>query len=275
MAGWGVIVKTWADTPKGSLVRYPGALKIAQAGNPERRNGDLGAESMGMNFLLRQVLTEGRDYHRAWERWEKTKKGKRPAKYARYEPFRALFRKEIPVAVHTQIMSVVQSTMRMLHDEFDLRVVIVHGTFDGFKNGPEIARRGIPVANGPRQVWYDSSQGKVIGLTAAWYWAGIGEDGIAVNTDDAGGGMFPGEELSFHGTISIRLGLPEHVALKGQTISVARMLGIEDRVGSLETGKDADIAIWTGDPFDPRNRTQVVLVNGKVAYDAARDGIRF
>ena len=55
--------------------------------------------------------------------------------------------------------------------------------------------------------------------------------------------------------------LPEMAALRGLTVNAARMLMIEDRVGTLEPGKDADIAVWTGDPFDPRSRTQVVLVS--------------
>ena len=75
--------------------------------------------------------------------------------------------------------------------------------------------------------------------------------------------------------MAIRLGLPEDVALKGVTINAARMLKLEKRLGSLEPGKDADIALWTGDPFDPRRRTQVVIIDGDVAYDAAKDGIRF
>jgi imidazolonepropionase-like amidohydrolase len=53
------------------------------------------------------------------------------------------------------------------------------------------------------------------------------------------------------------------------------MLKLEKRLGSLEPGKDADVCVWTGDPFDPRHRTQVVIIDGDVAYDVARDGIRF
>jgi len=272
MGGFGVIVKTAGKTPEEVVVRFPGALKIAQAGNPEQRDGDLGATRMGMNWMIRNVLQEGKAYHEAWTAWEEGKSQHKPERNPRYEYMRGLFRREYPCAVHTQQAQVVQSSMRILHDELGLAIIVDHGTFTGYMNGPELARRGIPVANGPRQFWYDRTQGRMIGCTAAWYWLGIGDDNIGMNTDSPG---VPQEELFYQGTWSIRMGLPEKVALRGLTVNAARMLRIQDRVGSLEPGKDADIAIWTGDPFDPRSRTQVVLVNGKVAYDAARDGIRF
>ena len=272
MGGFGVILKTFGSRPEDVVVRYPGALKIAQAGNPEQGDGDIGAGPMGMNYLIRNVLTEGRDYHQAWEKFERGESKTRPKKNPRYEPMRGLFRGDYPVAVHTQQMQVVQSTWRILHDELGLKVVIDHGTFDGYMNAPEIARRSIPVANGPREFWYDRTQGRLIGLAAAWHWLGVPDGAIGVNTDAP---VVPQEELIFQMSMAVRYGLPEGAGLRGLTIGAARMLMIDDRVGSLEPGKDADVAIWTGDPLDPRNRTQVVFVNGKVAYDADRDGIRF
>lgn len=272
MSGWGVITKTWGETPADVLVRFPGALKIAQAGNPERGAGDLGSGRMGMNWLIRNVLAEGLAYHRTWTKWEKTKKGPPPEKVLRYEYLRGLFRREYPIAVHTQQMQVVQSTMRILVDEYKLDVVVDHGTFDGYLNAPEMQRRDLPIANGPRQVFFDRRQNKVVGNAAAWHWLGIDADSLTVNTDAP---VIPQEELPFQGAMAIRYGLPHEVCLRGCTINGARMLHIDDRVGSLTPGKDADVVIWTGDPFDPRHRTQVVLVNGEVAYDAARDGIRW
>ena len=70
-----------------------------------------------------------------------------------------------------------------------------------------------------------------------------------MNTDSP---VVPQEELPYQVAMAIRLGLPEDVALKGVTINPARMLKLEKRLGSLEPGKDADIGVWTGDPFDPR-----------------------
>lgn len=272
MGGFGVVLKTFAKSPEAAVVAFPGALKIAQAGNPERQNGDLGHGRMGMNWLIRNVLEEGKVYHDRWTAFEEGKTTERPERILRYEPLRGLFRKEYPVLVHTQQFQVVQSTVRILCDELGLDVVIGHGTFDGYINASTLAKRGIPVANGPRQLWYDRREGRVLGLAAAWHWGGIPGDAIGVNTD---AGVVPQEELAFQATTAIQLGLPWDAALKGLTIGAARMLKLEDRLGSLEVGKDADIVIWSGDPFDPRHTAVTVLVDGEVAYDAARDGQRF
>jgi imidazolonepropionase-like amidohydrolase len=75
--------------------------------------------------------------------------------------------------------------------------------------------------------------------------------------------------------MAVRLGLDETVALRGITINGAKAVGIDDRVGSLEEGKDADIVLWTGDPFDVRSYVAVTLVNGKVAYDTRNEPRRF
>lgn len=272
MGGFGVIQKTFGKTPDEVVLRYPGALKIAQAGNPEQGDGDLGAGPMGMNWLIRDVLLQGRDYHLAWERFERGETATQPERHPRYEPMRGLFRKEYPAAVHTQQMQVVHSTIRIVFDELGIDTVVAHGTFDGYLNAPEIVKRRIPVANGPRQYWYDRTQGRFIGHVAAWYWLGLTGDMVSVNTDAP---VVPQEELVFQLSMAVRMGLPEPAALSSLTIGTARMLKIDDRVGSIEAGKDADLVLWTGDPLDPRHRTQIVFVNGKVAYDADRDGIRF
>ncbi|MSR74601.1 MAG: hypothetical protein EXS14_03905 [Planctomycetes bacterium] len=271
MGGFGVIIKTFGDKPDEVVVRFPGALKIAQAGNPERGNGDLGSGRMGMNWMIRNVLLEGKAYHDAWTAFE-AGKGEAPAKDARYEYLRGLFRGEYPCAVHTQIFQVVQSTLRMLARDLKLKIVIDHGEFDGFINAPLAVELGVPAACGPRIFWLSPNDGHFYGLAASWYWLGVSSDRIGVNTDSP---VVPQEELPFQAAMAIRHGLPEGVALKGLTINAAKMLQIDKRVGSLEAGKDADIVLWSGDPFDPRSKVRITMVNGKVAYDAARDGQRF
>ncbi len=272
MGGFGVVMKTWGRTPEDVIVRFPGSLKIAQAGNPERFGGEVGAGRMGMNWLIRNVLIEGREYNRAWERYEKGETKTAPEKNLRYEMLRGLFRKEYPITVHTQWFQVVQSTIRILKRELNLDPVVDHGEWEGYMNTPELHELGIQVAAGPRGYDYDRRQARFIGIPAAYYWRGIDEDSIGVNTDAP---VVPQEELPYQVSMAIRLGLPEDVALKSVTINPARMLKLEKRIGSLEPGKDADVCVWTGDPFDPRHRTQVVIIDGDVAYDAARDGIRF
>jgi imidazolonepropionase-like amidohydrolase len=72
--------------------------------------------------------------------------------------------------------------------------------------------------------------------------------------------------------MSARYGADGYHMLRATTIHPARAFGIDDRVGSLEVGKDADIVIRSGDPLDPRSRVEIVLIDGEVQYDRRHDG---
>ncbi len=274
MGGFGTLSKTAGD-PEDALIRFPGSMKIAQAGNPERRTGELGAGRMGMNQGLRMTLQDGYDYYKAWEDFD-AGVGPKPDYRADLHLLRGLFRYEYPISVHTQQYQVVLETLRELRVEFDLWTFIDHGTFDGYRLSGEAKRVGVPVCNGPRQYLFDRAENKFIGLTNAWYagglhgWRepveGLGRDGIAINTDSVGSSGVTQEQLPMQVAMSIRLGLPYDVGIRAITINPARFIGIDHRVGSLEVGKDADIGIWSDDPIDPRSHVRMTVINGRIEY---------
>lgn len=280
MGGFGTLTKT-AGTPDEALVRFPGSLKIAQAGNPERRAGDLGATNMGMNQGLRFTLERGREYYQAWEDHD-AGRGPQPKLRADLEYLRGLFRHEYPVTVHTQIYQVVLETLRELRSEFGLWTVIDHGTFNAYRLSEDAWERGVPVCNGPRQYHFDRNTGQFIGLAAAWYrgglhgWQdtvrGVGRDGIGVNTDAP---VVAQEELSLQCAMAVRLGLPWEVGIRAITINPARFIGADHRVGSLKPGKEADFGVWTGDPLDPRSHVEMTIVNGRIEYRRVAGRPRF
>ncbi|CAN5863094.1 amidohydrolase [soil metagenome] len=270
MGGWGAIMKTGPGTLEDILIRFPGTLKIAQSGNPERRDGTLGSGRMGMNWIIREQLEEGRKYVQAWDDYEAGRTETRPEVNLRLEYFKPLFRREIPVVVHTQAYQVVMSTLRILHDEMNLKVVIDHGTFDSYKLTEEIIKRDIPVMAGPRGFRYDPEDGQIHGVVAEFYERGLPR--LGVNTDSP---VIPQEELSFQAAMAVRYGWTEEDAIRGITIEPARALMVDDRVGSLEVGKDADIVITKGSIIDPRSHVVRVLIDGEVIYDVAKDRRRF
>ena len=270
MGGFGTLIKTAGKTRKDMIIRFPGALKIAQGGNPERRGGDIGYSRIGMNWLIRNALREGQAYTKAWDDYEAGKTKEKPAKNPRLEYFRGLFHREYPVVVHTQGYQLIHSTLRILHDEMKLWVVIDHGTFDGFEMAPEVAARKIQVMNGPREFRFDYREGGYRGLAYEWYKGGVKD--IGVNTDAP---VIPAEELIYQATMAVRLGLKDDVALRGITIHAARSLGIQDRIGSIEAKKDADLVIWTGSPLDPRSKAVLTMIDGRVVYDTRKEPQRF
>lgn len=271
MGGFGTLTKTHGD-PREALVRFPGSLKIAQAGNPERRTGDLGMSRMGMNQGLRFTLQRGYEYHLAWERFDQGK-GPKPEARADLEYLRGLFRHEYPVSVHTQIYQVVLQTFRQLRLEFGLWVFVDHGEFDAYRMSEFAADIGVPICAGPRNYHFDRDSSRFLGLADSWYrpgtkgWRseqrGVGIDGIAINTDSP---VVPQEQITVQAAINVRLGLPDAVGIRALTINPARFIGIDHRVGSIAPGKDADLGIWSGDPIDPRSHVITMVVNGRIAY---------
>ncbi len=280
MGGFGTLTKTWGTSPEQALVRFPGSLKIAQAGNPERGAGDLGTDMMGMSEGIRMTLLDGKRYWEAHEAWQ-AGKGEKPKFDPTLELLRGLFRHEYPVSVHTQIYQVVLQTLQQLRTELGLWTVVVHGTFDGYRLSEDMLAAGVPIAGGPRQYHFDRATGRFEGLLSNWSrggehgWRspvlGLGRDGIGVNTDSP---VVAQEQLPLQAAMAVRLGLPHEWALRGVTINPARFFGIDHRVGSLEKGKDADLAAWSGDPLDPRSHVRVMVVNGTICYrrDANRPG---
>ncbi len=272
MGGFGTLTKTGGNNPDEALVRFPGSLKIAQAGNPERRSGDLGSTNMGMNQGLRFTLQRGYEYFKAWEDHE-AGKGPKPKSRPDLRYLRGLFRHEYPVSVHTQIYQVVLETLRELRTEFGLWTFVDHGTFDAYRLSEEAFNRGVPICNGPRQYHFDRDTGRFIGLADMWsrggmhgfnrMQKGVGRDGIAINTDSP---VVPQEQLTLQCAMAVRLGMPDEIGIRAITINPARLIGIDHRVGSLRVGKDADFSIWSGDPLDPRSHVVTTVVNGTIRY---------
>src|SRR5438093_1475171 len=204
MGGWGALMKTGPGTLDDVLVRFPGVLKIAQAGNPERQGGEVGSGRMGMNHVIREQLRVGQGYVKDWDDWEAGRRKTKPQFNLRLEYFKPLFHREIPILVHTQGYQVIQSTIRILHDEFNLKVIIGHACFDSYRLAEEAKKRGIPVISGPRIFRYDTDTGQIRGIVAEFAQRGV--TFLGVNTDAP---VVPEEELFFQATMAVRFGWTE------------------------------------------------------------------
>lgn len=268
--GTGIIMKTAGDDLDEVILRFPGVLKIAQAGNPERPySGEIGAGRMGMNWHLRELMKQVKAYHDQWQAYESGKMKEKPKRSIRFEYIKDVFDQKFPVFVHSCWVQVVQEVFRMYHDEFGIDgAIITHGEFGAFRNGPAIAQRKVHYDCGPRL--YDFEDGSFRGIITEYVRGGV--KNISINTDAVSSG---GEKLFLQAAMAVRLGLDEKEALEGITINGARAVGLDHRVGSIEKGKDADLVVWTGNPLDVRNHAILVLVNGRIVYDISRDGQRY
>ncbi|MFM1872037.1 MAG: hypothetical protein RL398_1459, partial [Planctomycetota bacterium] len=142
----------------------------------------------------------------------------------------------------------------------DLRMVLSHGCFDGWVAAAALAKRNTPVNLGPRMYEFDRD-GRFQGTCQAYWDAGCTD--MSINTDAP---VVAAEELPLQAAMAVRLGLPYEPALKAVTIQAARQIGVADRVGSLEPGKDADFLVVAGDPLDPRNPPLEVYIEGTLVH---------
>jgi len=274
LAGFSVIVKLDPSDPEKMIFREYGAMKMTQAFNPERRSGDLGATRMGMSWFMRQILKQAKEYTEAWRAYERGERKEKPKYKLELEKMRKAFDGEIPAIVHTYSGWGVMQTIRMFGDENKLKVIPTHTAYGGYVVGREAAKRdGVFVNIGPRVIEFSrpTFDGRFHGMGAEYAKAGVRE--LSINTDAVGWSSWiaPQEELSFQASMSAHYGLDDREALKGITINSARALGIDDRVGSLEVGKDADITIKKGSLLDHTTPVDLVIINGKIVYQ--RKGI--
>ena len=262
LAGFGVLYKPYGKTIDEMLIRPLGTMKVSQAYNPERGGGDLGLTRMGMSWILRDILEEAKEYTKTWEAYQNGERTEKPTEKPELEQMRKAFQRAIPVLVHTASARDVMATARIFHDEFQLSTIVSHATFHGYKVADEMAKRDVHVNVGPRMYDFSFSQdNKFYGLAAEYESAGV--KNLSITTD---GPVVPQEELFYQVTMAVRLGLDEKTALESVTINPARAMGIDDRVGSIEIGKDADLIIKSGSLFDVTIPVDMVFVNGKIAY---------
>lgn len=272
LSGFTVIAKLDCSRPEEAIVREIGAMKIAQAYNPERRSGDLGLTRMGMAWMLRQILNQAKGYTDAWQAYESGRNKDKPAYKPELENIRKAFNHEIPAIVHSAEPWGILESMQMFHDEYEMDTIATHTSFCGYMVGEEAAKREkVHVNIGPRLVdfrgWNAPIDGRFHGMGAEYISRGV--KNLSINTDAVGWGMQ--EELAFQASMSVHYGLDEMIAMEAITIQPARALGVDDRIGSLEVGKDADIVIKKGSLLDVAAAVDLVLINGRIVYQ--RDGV--
>lgn len=270
MSGFGTMVKFHGETTEEVVLKYPASVKVAQAGNPERYWWRVGRTMM--NWNTRQTLEKALEYDRTWDAWEAGDQvGPPPPFDPTFDDFRAMYDREFVASVHTQAFQVVMTTVDMLSDKLKIRTVLDHSTFDGFKTAPLVLEQGeenIQTINGPRQFHFDRAERRMWGNASRWWDGGVRELGI--NTDSP---VVPQRELSYQAAMACWYGWTPYEALAGVTRVPAEALMVGDRVGSIEAGKDADFAIWDGDPIDPRSTCWITVIDGEIVRDV-REGVR-
>lgn len=240
------------------IVKEDCAMKCALGENPKGSYGQkkkAPKTRMGSAALFREQLFKAREYQQAKD------SGKNPAFDMKLEALLPVMRGEIPLKCHAHRADDIFTSIRIAK-EFDLKLTLDHCT-EGALIADELAEESYPALVGP--FWGGRSKPELKNKThatpGALYKAGVK---IAIITDAP---VIAPEKLPTCAGLAVVAGLPYREGWKAITINPAEILGIADRVGSLEVGKDADVVIWNQDPLtDITASVHTTIVDGKIVY---------
>ena len=259
IGGQTAAVKCVGRTVEHMALKAPSGIKSALGENPKRVYGEqkkTPSTRLGTAATIRGAFVDAQNY-----RAKLAAQSDSPVdRDLKSEALSMVLEREIPWRQHCHRADDIATAMRIA-EEFGYRLVIDHGT-EAHLLADIIAAKDIPVIIGPLMV----SRSKVEvrnrsvanpGLLAA---AGVT---IAITTDHP---VVPISHLVTQVVLAVKEGLDREAALRAVTINPARIMGVDDRLGSLTPGKDADLCVWSGDPLDVYSRVETAYVDGVEVY---------
>jgi imidazolonepropionase-like amidohydrolase len=238
------------------VIRELAALKIAFGENPKKFHGQKGrapVTRMGVAALIREKFVEAQNYLK--------KKEQGTVEYdLKMEALGLALKKEIPVRAHAHRADDIMTAIR-ISKEFDLHLSIEHTT-EGHKIASHISAANVDVTVGPTI----PSRSKVELREKGWHTYRVLQEAnipYAMTTDHP---VIPIQHLTTSVSHAINAGVTEEFAWKSITFYAAKILGIDDRVGTLEKGKDADLVIWDSNPLKGPAHVLYTIVEGEIIH---------
>lgn len=266
VGGQFVAIKTHGRDVEDMVLRFPVGMKAAFGENPKRvyESRKTIFTRMQIAATLRRTLTKAAEYAKKIE-LAGDDASKLPEKDLAMEALLPVLRRELPLKIHAHRADDILTALRIAR-EFNVRITLDHCT-EGYMI-PELLKEGIAATGagviiGPLLCDRSKIELRNLSFKAP---KTLFENGIefAMMTDHP---VIPEQYLPICAGIAAREGLPEYEALKSITINAAKITGLDDRIGSLEAGKDADIAVFTGSPLEVRSRCVMTMINGNICHN--------
>lgn len=259
IGGQAVALKTYGRYVDEMVLRNPSGIKAALGENPKRVYGDqkrTPSTRLGVALVLRRAFAAARSHQAKLDAAD----GKPVDADLVSEALLKVLDREIPWRQHCHRADDIATAVR-LADEFGYRLVLDHGT-ESYLLADLLAERQVPVLYGPLIVSRSKVEVRDRSLKAPGILDRAGVE-VSLITDHP---VVPIEYLITQVALSVREGMDRDAALRAVTLNPARVLGVEDRVGSLAVGKDADVVLWSGDPLDLQSRVLRTWVDGVEVY---------
>ena len=262
IGGQFVFLKTGGSRQIDDLVvKQPAAMKAAFGENPKTQYGNQGVmpcSRMAIAAMLREELYRARTYWSAWKKAQREKKSfETDFSLSCYLP---LFEGKIPLKCHAHRADDIFTAIRIAK-EFEIDITLDHCT-DGHLIAEEIKAAGFPAIIGPDF----TSRSKIEVENMAFKTAGIlsrNQVLFSITTDHPVSVI---QSLPLCAGMAVKNGLDAEEAMKAITIYAAKICRVDDHVGSLEVGKDGDIAVFDGNPLELFTHCRYTIINGSLVY---------
>jgi len=260
-----VVKMRWGALPEE--LKFEGAkrtVKFALGENVFRNTTRYPNTRMGVEQIILDHFQAAREYVAAWEAWERTGQGIPPRRDLRMEALRDIMNGDISVQSHSYRQDEILMLMR-LSEEAGFRVDAFHHGVEAYRMAPELAEYGAAAV-----VWSDWGGFKVEASNNTNYNVrALLDAGVttSLHSDDSE----IASRMNWEAAKMLRTGVGEEDALNLITLSTARVLGIDDRVGSLEPGKDGDFVIWSHHPFSTVTLADETWIDGRRYFDRQED----
>ena len=268
IGGTSVAIKLKNAMPSEMILKEICDLKMAIEGNPVGVYGQkkqLPSTLMGVYYIARKAFLDARDYQHSWEKYDKEKQDKKEASPPKRDLGKDILvmalKREIPVHIHCATASEIMSCIR-LADEFNLDLSLGHCYWAYLVTDEIKDRKDVHFNVGPPMFFnYYQNALEFKNNPAILSRAGLE---VSLQTDALGGGQ---QNLLHLASLCVRYGMEESEALKAVTINAAKGVNLDDRIGSIEKQKDADLVFLDGEPFELLTSIDKVLIDGKIEYE--------
>lgn len=264
MGGQCIAIKTFGRRIDKMVIKNPVASKIAFGENPKScygRDEKMPQTRMAIAALLRENLKKAEEYLDEMDLYMEHEDHDKPEYDIRMESLLPVLKGEVPFKVHAHRADDIFTAIRIAK-EFDLKLTLDHCT-EGHLIVEDLVEEGYPVIVGPSLTEKSKIELRNLTFDTAGILSNAGLD-ICLMTDHP---VIPVQYLPLCAGIAVKHGMKKEKAFEAITINPAKTLGIDDAVGSIEVGKDADIVIWDGCPLEIQSNVLHTIIDGKLVYN--------